>query len=45
MFSKRYEKGGHFACWERPQDAAGGLCEMFGKGGGVHGVVAGRDGY
>jgi hypothetical protein len=45
VFSKTYEKGGHFAAWERPQDLADGLCEMFGKGGGAEGVVSGRNGY
>ncbi|KAL2065585.1 hypothetical protein VTL71DRAFT_3255 [Oculimacula yallundae] len=45
VFSKSYDKGGHFAGWERPQDVASGLCEMFGKGGGAHGVVKGRSGY
>lgn len=45
VFSKSYDKGGHFAGWERPQDVADGLCEMFGKGGGAYGVVEGRNGY
>ncbi|KAH7408858.1 Alpha/Beta hydrolase protein, partial [Cadophora sp. MPI-SDFR-AT-0126] len=44
-FSKSYDKGGHFAVWERPQDITDGLCEMFGKGGGAEGVVDGRSGY
>lgn len=42
--SKTYEKGGHFAGWERLKDVADGLCEMFGKGGGAY-VVAGKGGY
>jgi hypothetical protein len=45
VFEKTYDKGGHFAGWERPGDLADGLCEMFGKGGGAYGVVGGRDGY
>ncbi|KAF7196640.1 putative epoxide hydrolase [Pseudocercospora fuligena] len=45
VFQKLYEKGGHFAGWERPGDLADGLCEMFGKGGGAYGVVSGKDGY
>lgn len=45
VFQKLYEKGGHFAGWERPSDIADGLSEMFGKGGGAYGVVSGKDGY
>ncbi|EXJ53620.1 uncharacterized protein A1O5_13187 [Cladophialophora psammophila CBS 110553] len=45
VYQKVFDKGGHFAGWERPQDVAEGLCEMFGKGGGAYGVVEGRDGY
>jgi pimeloyl-ACP methyl ester carboxylesterase len=45
VFQKLYEKGGHFAGWERPGDIADGLCEMFGKKGGAYGVVTGKDGY
>jgi hypothetical protein len=45
VFQKVYEKGGHFAGWERPIDLAEGLCEMFGKAGGAYGVVKGKDGY
>jgi pimeloyl-ACP methyl ester carboxylesterase len=45
VFQKVYEKGGHFAGWERPGDVADGLLEMFGKGGGAYGVVKGKDGY
>ncbi|CAK1358557.1 unnamed protein product [Cercospora beticola] len=45
VFQKLYEKGGHFAGWERPGDIADGLGEMFGKGGGAYGVVEGKDGY
>jgi hypothetical protein len=45
VYSKSFDKGGHFAGWERPEDVAKGLCEMFGKGGGAAGVVAGKTGY
>lgn len=30
---RRFDKGGHFAAWERPEDLAGCLEEMFGRGG------------
>ena len=40
-----HERGGHFAGWERPNDLASDLCEMFGKGGGAYGVVPDKDGY
>jgi hypothetical protein len=45
VWSKSYEKGGHFAAWERPEDVTEGLCEMFRKGGGAYGVVERRSGY
>ncbi|KUJ09565.1 alpha/beta-hydrolase [Mollisia scopiformis] len=32
---KRFEKGGHFAAWERPEDLVGCLWEMFGEEGPV----------
>jgi len=38
---KRFEKGGHFAAWERPGDLVGCLEEMFGKGGPCENVVKG----
>jgi pimeloyl-ACP methyl ester carboxylesterase len=44
VFEKVYEKGGHFAAWERPEDLAAGLQEMFGEGGGAKGVVEGKSG-
>jgi len=34
-----FEKGGHFAAWERTEDLAGQLCRMFGKGGGAERVI------
>ncbi|KAF8846591.1 alpha/beta-hydrolase [Acephala macrosclerotiorum] len=36
---KRFDKGGHFAAWERPEDLVGHLGEMFGRGGPCEGVV------
>jgi hypothetical protein len=45
VYSKSYDKGGHFAGWERPDALAEALNEMFGKGGGAAGVVEGRSGY
>jgi predicted heme/steroid binding protein len=41
----RHEKGGHFAAYERPEDLAGDLREMFGRSGPCYGVVRGKDGY
>ncbi|KAH9209198.1 epoxide hydrolase [Leptodontidium sp. 2 PMI_412] len=35
----KFERGGHFAAWERPEDIAGCLVRIFGKGGGAEGVV------
>jgi len=45
VYSKSFDKGGHFAGWERPDAVAEGLCEMFGKDGGAQRVVDGRSGY
>jgi hypothetical protein len=45
VFMGSHEKGGHFAAWERPEDLASDLRNMFGKGGGAFGVVKGNDGY
>ena len=45
VYSKSFERGGHFAGWERPGDVVEGLCEMFGKEGGAEGVVEGKSGY
>jgi hypothetical protein len=44
MCQEIFDKGGHFAGWERPEAVAKGLCEMFRKGGGAYGAVKGRDG-
>ena len=40
-----HEKGGHFAAHERPEDLAGDLKKMFGKGGPAYGLVKGKDGF
>ncbi|KAF9800854.1 hypothetical protein IEO21_10278 [Rhodonia placenta] len=45
VFEAEHEKGGHFAAHERPEDLAGDLRKMFGKGGPAYGVVPGKDGY
>ena len=45
VFESEYESGGHFAAWERPDAIVKDLREMFGKGGGAHGCVEGREGY
>jgi hypothetical protein len=45
VYEETFQKVGHFAGWERPQDIAKGLCQMFGKGGGAEGVVSGKSGY
>ncbi|PVH99871.1 alpha/beta-hydrolase [Periconia macrospinosa] len=39
------ERGGHFACWERPESIASDLRIMFGKHGGAYGVVDGASGF
>jgi hypothetical protein len=45
VFVGESDKGGHFATWERPQDIADDLKQMFGKKGGAYGVVEGKNGY
>ena len=40
-----FEKGGHFAAFEMPDELAGDVRKMFRKGGPAYGVVSGRDGY
>lgn len=40
-----YDKGGHFAAWERPDAIVKDLREMFGKNGGAYAVVQGRTGF
>jgi pimeloyl-ACP methyl ester carboxylesterase len=44
VFESWGEDGGHFAAWERPEKLAADINIMFGKGGGAHGVVSGRNG-
>jgi hypothetical protein len=39
VYEKIHPDGGHFAAHERPQELAGDLKEMFGKGGGAFHVV------
>lgn len=45
VFQKEYDRGGHFAAWERPDAIIADLREMFGKNGGAYGVVKGKNGY
>ena len=45
VYQNEYDKGGHFAAYERPDAIAHDLKTMFRKGGGAFGVVKGRDGY
>ncbi|SLM41072.1 microsomal epoxide hydrolase [Lasallia pustulata] len=45
VFESEYDRGGHFAAWERPDAIAGDLTRMFGRGGGAEGVVKGRCGF
>jgi len=40
-----YEKGGHFAVWERPDAIVDDLRKMFGKKGGAYNCVPGASGY
>jgi hypothetical protein len=45
VFQKEYDRGGHFAAWERPDAIVSDLREMFGKNGGAYDVVKGKNGY
>lgn len=45
VHESEWDKGGHFAAWERPEDLVVDLRRMFGKGGGAEGVVKGKSGY
>ena len=45
VFESEYDKGGHFAAWERPDAIAGDLRAMFGKGARAEGVVHGKSGF
>ncbi len=45
VFESEYDSGGHFAAWERPDAIADDLRKMFGRQGGAHGVIKGKEGY
>ena len=45
VYHSEYDKGGHFAAWERPDAIVRDLQTMFGTGGGAFGVIKGRSGY
>ncbi|KAK3349938.1 Alpha/Beta hydrolase protein [Lasiosphaeria hispida] len=38
VFERVHDDGGHFASWERPEQLAGDIREMFGPGGGAYDV-------
>lgn len=44
VFQKEYDRGGHFAAWERPDAIVSDLREMFGKNSGAYGVIKGKNG-
>ncbi|RDW88354.1 hypothetical protein BP6252_00386 [Coleophoma cylindrospora] len=44
VFQREHEAGGHFAAYERPEDLAGDLKSMFGRGGGAFGILKGKTG-
>ena len=45
VFESEWDRGGHFAAWERPDALASDLRRMFGEGGPAFGVVPGATGY
>lgn len=45
VFESDHEHGGHFAAHEKPEELAGDLRKMFGKGGPAFGVVKRQMGY
>ncbi|MDV2583605.1 hypothetical protein, partial [Alkalibacillus haloalkaliphilus] len=45
FFESEHEDGGHFAAFENPNELAGDVRKMFGKGGPAFGVVKDKDGY
>lgn len=45
VFESEHESGGHFAAYEKPEELAGDLRKMFGKGGGAYGVIKANTGY
>ena len=40
-----FDRGGHFAATERPEELAADVIKMYGKGGGAFGAVKGKNGY
>jgi hypothetical protein len=45
VLASEYDRGGHFAAWERPDAIVKDLKEMFGRQGGAYAVVHGRIGF
>lgn len=45
VFVSEHDNGGHFAAYEKPNELAGDLRKMFGKGGPAFEVVKGKNGY
>jgi hypothetical protein len=45
VLASEYDRGGHFAAWERPDAIVKDLREMFGREGGAYAVVHGRTGF
>ena len=45
VYESDYDRGGHFAAWERPDAIVEDLRKMFGKKGGAYGVIKGKEGY
>ena len=45
VLQSQYDKGGHFAAWERPDAIVKDLREMMGQQGGAYAVVQGRTGF
>lgn len=45
VWEKKYQAGGHFAAWEKPEELVSGIREMFARGGGAEKCVPGKNGY
>ncbi|KAF8880403.1 Alpha/Beta hydrolase protein [Infundibulicybe gibba] len=45
VFESQHDRGGHFAAYECPDELAGDLRKMFGRGGPAFAVVPGKTGY
>jgi hypothetical protein len=45
VFVAQHDAGGHFAAYEKPEQLAGDVRKMFGKGSKAFGVVPGNSGY